>query len=422
MTQLPQIINNVIEELRQIGVVPVLVGGMVRDAVMKELNKRFTPSSPDWDIELFLPAETSFAQDVDPLLRKHGYLRGDNVGGRFPVWALMLPDGTKLDFSLPRTEVKTGTTHQDFDVDVLTGTFSPELFKIASQRRDFTCGAMGINLINGELHDPFNGREHLAQNLLVHVNDLSFVEDPLRVWRGIRFCSKLGLLPAESTIEMMRKTADKIVGNISAERITTELVKLLQGGFIARGLLVAAKVLEDTHESFGLSRSVLNKVAVEIGQETPTLFETMLMLLARFSTEQLWQLKFDSQLQNRIKFADKVIKKLMVSPKTDIVREVGLLIGDHMNKLDMSALELLAFIRSITEDLNTSRDVLFALKGVENLIECNRHLPLLNGNDLIKLGFNGAEIGKALVRVREMQIEGLSENEITLKLKSNETK
>src|SRR5262249_59936428 len=74
-------------------------------------------------------------------------------------------------------------------------------------RRDFTINAMARHLENGELVDPFGGERDLREGRLRTVSPVSFAEDPLRLVRGLRLVSQLGLTPDEETLRQMRAEA-----------------------------------------------------------------------------------------------------------------------------------------------------------------------------------------------------------------------
>ena len=96
-------------------------------------------------------------------------------------------------------------------------------------RRDFTVNAMAFN-IQGELRDPFGGRQDLADGVLRCVGDPDrrFQEDALRILRGMRFAAVLGLEEEYTTDCAMDRNAG-LLRDIAPERIQIELTKLLCG-------------------------------------------------------------------------------------------------------------------------------------------------------------------------------------------------
>ncbi|HVV09094.1 CCA tRNA nucleotidyltransferase [Amycolatopsis sp.] len=104
-------------------------------------------------------------------------------------------------------------------------------------RRDFTVNAMAIDLSTKTFVDPHGGLDALAQRVLdtPATPQESFADDPLRMLRAARFVSQLGFTPAPRVVEAMTDMAGEIQ-RITAERVQTELSKLLLGAHPRRGL------------------------------------------------------------------------------------------------------------------------------------------------------------------------------------------
>lgn len=90
-------------------------------------------------------------------------------------------------------------------------------------RRDFSLNAMALDA-EGFLYDPHNGLRALEQRVLRSVAKDSFLDDPLRVVRGIRFAAQLQATIDPETLELMR-AAVKLLGRVAGERVSTELRK-----------------------------------------------------------------------------------------------------------------------------------------------------------------------------------------------------
>lgn len=182
------------------------VGGYVRDLFLGRESK-------DIDIEVHgIDEET-----LKDILRKVG--KPLEYGKAFGIFSLA---GTNIDIALPRSEVKTGEGHRDFEIKV-----DPYIsLEDATRRRDFTINSMMIDVLTDELIDPFNGKEDLDNRILKHVADKTFVEDPLRIFRAAQFASRFNFKIDESTIELC-KTMDET--KLSKERVEEELKKALLG-------------------------------------------------------------------------------------------------------------------------------------------------------------------------------------------------
>jgi tRNA nucleotidyltransferase (CCA-adding enzyme) len=127
-----------------------------------------------------------------------------------------------MDIGIPRRESVVGSGHRDFEI------FSdPNLpLLVAASRRDFTINAIYWDPLENHIEDPFNGMGDMKEKKLQHVSS-KFVEDPLRVLRGMQFLARFDLHAAEETIGLCRRLT---LENLSAERIYAEFCKLLLFG------------------------------------------------------------------------------------------------------------------------------------------------------------------------------------------------
>ncbi len=182
-----------------------LVGGGIRDALLGLPGK-------DFDVEVFgLDVE-----QLADLLRPFG--RVDLVGRSFGVVKLSI-GGAIHDFAIPRRDSKTGPGHRGFDVH-----FDPELTpREAAARRDFTINALMWHPRTGELRDYFGGADDLRNRVLRHTSP-AFVEDPLRVLRGMQFAARFRLTAAPETLELCRRIADRH-DELALDRIREEWLK-----------------------------------------------------------------------------------------------------------------------------------------------------------------------------------------------------
>jgi tRNA nucleotidyltransferase/poly(A) polymerase len=215
-----------------------VVGGAVRDALLGVESQDADFLVPGLDIE-----------GLQSVLAPHGNadeltVAGRAVGVRFYPRDRSLRDRAPkgIELAPPRREVSTGPGRHDFEIVVdPSATVEDDL-----ARRDFTVNAMARRLADGMLVDPFGGRDDLHRRILRTVSTSSFAEDPLRIVRGLRFISQLGLEPDERTLQQMRDEAGS-VALVSGERIggglaadgMGELSKLLLGAEPARALRIA---------------------------------------------------------------------------------------------------------------------------------------------------------------------------------------
>ena len=212
---LPKRLLSIAGEIRGAGGRAFLVGGWVRDALLGK-------DCRDYDVEVY-----DLTQDeLVPILKKYG--RTNLVGKAFGVIHLAMK-GLSLDFSFPRTESKVGYGHRGFVVH----TDEKLSFKEAALRRDFTINAMGMELPELTLCDPYGGIDDLKKGLLRHVGP-AFVEDSLRILRGVQFASRFALNLAPETVELCKTLS---LADLSIERLFEEFKKwLLKPGKPSMGL------------------------------------------------------------------------------------------------------------------------------------------------------------------------------------------
>jgi poly(A) polymerase len=104
-------------------------------------------------------------------------------------------------------------------------------------RRDFTVNAMAALLPGGDLIDPFGGLRDLRDRVLRTPGSAedSFTDDPLRILRAARFAAQLGFEPTDDVKRAMHEFAGRLT-IVSAERITSELTKLMLAPAPVRGI------------------------------------------------------------------------------------------------------------------------------------------------------------------------------------------
>ncbi len=104
-------------------------------------------------------------------------------------------------------------------------------------RRDFTVNAMAARLPGYDLVDPFGGLQALSERVLRTPGrpEDSFSDDPLRILRAARFAAQLGFTVAADVRAAMTEQADRLE-IVSAERISSELTKLMLAPDPARGI------------------------------------------------------------------------------------------------------------------------------------------------------------------------------------------
>ena len=207
---IPKVLEDILCNLQELGARPILVGGCVRDHFLNIPVK-------DYDVEIF---GIDSYETIENSLKKFGSVK--LVGKSFGVLTLRV-NKYDFDFALPRTEKKIGNTHQDFEV-ITDANLS---FKEAAIRRDFTINAIGYDFSKKKFLDPFNGIKDLEKKLIKHIDDKTFIEDSLRVYRAVGFASRFDFKIEEKTKELCKQIISSgELEYLPKERIFEELKKL----------------------------------------------------------------------------------------------------------------------------------------------------------------------------------------------------
>lgn len=201
--ELPEAVRNIINTLQSAGYEAWAVGGCVRDSILGRVPD-------DWDITTSARPEqvkAIFKKTVDTGIQ-HGTVTvlWNRAGYEVTTYRI---DGEYEDSRHPKEVQFTASLREDL------------------RRRDFTINAMAYNEEAG-LVDIFGGIEDIRAKKIRCVGDPMerFSEDALRMMRAVRFSAQLGYEIEEETEAAICRLSPTLQ-KISAERIRTELVKLL---------------------------------------------------------------------------------------------------------------------------------------------------------------------------------------------------
>ena len=233
------------------GVDVYLVGGIVRDLVMARL-------SPDPDIDMAGPrVDRGFAAELA------GQLGGRFVASsEFGTFKLLVPasgadreSAMEIDLVASRSETysEPGALPR-----VRPGTLDQDL-----ARRDFSIGAMcmvmtppaGSALSWGDLIDPFCGEGDIERKVVRVLHPGSFIDDPTRIFRAVRYATRLGFEIEETTANLL---ADALayVDRLSGDRVRHELERIFDEAEAGRALELAGRM------------GVLEAVLPDLGADT----------------------------------------------------------------------------------------------------------------------------------------------------------
>lgn len=245
-----------------------LVGGCVRDAIMGTEINDFditTSATPD-EMKVAFANERTFDTGI-----KHGtitlYYNHENI--EITTYRV---DGEYIDNRHPESVEFTKSLENDL------------------KRRDFTINAIVYNENEGYV-DMFGGIADIENKIIRAIGDpvKRFNEDALRILRGIRFCSTLGFKIDESTKQAMLECKE-LLHNISAERISVEINKMLLGKNVKNAILenyeILGEIIPELKQMQGFDQKnpwhiydVLTHTAIAVESTPPSLHLRLSALL-----------------------------------------------------------------------------------------------------------------------------------------------
>jgi tRNA nucleotidyltransferase/poly(A) polymerase len=238
-------VEEILRRLAAAGHEAVLVGGVVRDGIIAQLEGReFSPH--DVDIATSAPPE-----EIKRIFRDRPVLA---VGEAFGVMVVVAPDGHQYEVATFRAERGYSDGRRP---DAVTWTALEEDLK----RRDFTVNGLAARP-DGEVIDLVGGIRDIEARVIRTIGDpaVRFSEDYLRMLRAVRFACKLGFSIEGKTREAIAANAEKITG-ISWERIREELVKILETPRAAKGFSLM--------DELGLLERILPEITAMKGVPQP---------------------------------------------------------------------------------------------------------------------------------------------------------
>ncbi|MDI6762997.1 MAG: DHHA1 domain-containing protein [Thermodesulfobacteriota bacterium] len=187
------------------------VGGFVRDLLMRVEN---------YDIDIVVEGDgirlsEEFEKRFNCRIRTHK---------KFGTALILFSDGLKVDVATARLEV--------YDSPAALPTVERGSIKADLYRRDFTINTLAIHLnprFFGELIDFFGGVKDIKEKVIRVLHNLSFVEDPTRVFRAIRFEQRLRFQIGKHTQNLMKNAVKmSIFDRLSGGRILSEFILICQ--------------------------------------------------------------------------------------------------------------------------------------------------------------------------------------------------
>ncbi|MFC1839629.1 CBS domain-containing protein [Thermodesulfobacteriota bacterium] len=212
--RIPGNVNSILKELGkcadELGYNAYLVGGLVRDIILKRENL---------DVDIVIEGDgikfaQEYAKNSDVRVRSHK---------KFGTAVIIFPDGFKVDVATARLEF--------YETPAAPPTVEISSLKLDLYRRDFTINTLAVKLNcreYGTLIDYFGGQKDLKEKVIRVLHNLSFVEDPTRVLRAVRFEQRFGFQIGRLTMSLIKNAVDiNSFKDLSGRRLFMELKLLL---------------------------------------------------------------------------------------------------------------------------------------------------------------------------------------------------
>ncbi len=203
-----------------------IVGGSVRDLMLgREIH--------DFD----LTVEGDAAQLAESVLRKYGGRVVFHTHFGTATWTL--DDNTFKRLNVPKLAPSSFPSILDF-ISARSETYSrPGVLPTVKRstidddlrRRDFTVNAMAVRLDGveyGQIYDPLGGQADLEQRLIRVLHSRSFVDDPTRMLRAVRYAQRYGFEIEPETLSLLNDEARAVLAQLSGERLRHEFDLLFE--------------------------------------------------------------------------------------------------------------------------------------------------------------------------------------------------
>jgi len=207
--------RDILEELRKItsqyNISIYAIGGFVRDLLLGQSN---------FDLDIVVEGDIQLI--ISKIMDKW---EGKVITHpQFGTSEIILSDGKRIDIATARIE------HYE-EPGSLPKVERSSLW-LDLKRRDFTINALAMSLNEenfGEIIDLYGGLEDLTRKELRILHNLSFVEDPTRILRGIRLEARLGFTFEEKTFKLLKEAIENgFLNKIAKERLKDEIILILQ--------------------------------------------------------------------------------------------------------------------------------------------------------------------------------------------------
>ena len=379
------LIHRVAEESSKLGFPIYIVGGFVRDLLL---------GHPSLDFDLVVEGDA--IKLADSLASKYGGKATVHEKFGTAKWDVRkLGIGNRELVSNPRSQLSTSDSldlisarseiykHPAALPTVKMGNLDDDL-----RRRDFTINALAIRLDDdhfGELCDELGGLNDLQHGIVRVLHPHSFMDDPTRIYRAVRYEKRYGFNIAKETLALIPE-ARQLVEKLSAQRIRHELDLILDEPNAASMLECLDKLglLKPIHPSLRCDKALQTRF--ESATDFPLGFSSSGLSNIRDLRWLLWLMALSNKeiasLNKRLHFTAPLLKSLLASSKllADLTAFSNLKPSQCVERLDKFPLQAIyAVLRAAPRGKSK--------RALEKYLMEWRHIkPRTTGNDLKRLG------------------------------------
>jgi tRNA nucleotidyltransferase (CCA-adding enzyme) len=423
--QLWQLLNLASKEAEKRGWHLYLVGGAVRDLLLAEESASALMIK---DIDMVVDgfhksAEVGAGVELAKALQRVYPNARLEIHGAFQTAALLWHNDPELDslwvdIATARTEFY---PYPAANPEVEASSIRQDLY-----RRDFTINAIALRLTSpraGELLDFFGGLLDIQgkQIRVLHVN--SFIEDPTRIYRGVRFVVRFGFQFEPQTEAYIRYAINSGIYDRTAQqnsktpalqtRLKAELKHILEAPYwkAALELLDNLGALQCIHPTLKLDEELLRQLRL------------LERCLRRFDTQQSlihWQMRLEAIISHLTpEYRGKVAKKLQF-PEDSIKRLENLILAEADVMTLLPTFQRPSQVVQLLRKYDLPMLILIAVQTKRSLrrkiwqyltVWANVQ-PILNGNDLRKLGYKpGPQFKQMLDDLLAATLDGVVSDE-----------
>lgn len=366
-----------------------LVGGMVRDLLLGFDNL-----------------------DIDIVVENNAALLAESIVKRFPNCHLSAKHDrfhtAKVIFNIDGKDIPVdlaSTRQETYEHPAALPTVTVSDLQKDLIRRDFTINALAVSLLPndfGDIVDLFNGLEDLKNKKISILHEKSFIDDPTRMIRAVRFAAKLGFEIELNSQKLLKeainsKQFDNLIEKIRGDRVKIEVRYL----FNLPNIEKAIKVFFES--------GIYKMMSTELQPYTDTISTVP---IARINNQWLICLGIILKAQTT-QDQEKIINNLQLTGDEAKIIKSGLVAFENLNKLKVVdptiihrelknlAIESVSIIKVLSNKGANLSDL------IDDFINKTSKIKLeITGQDLINMGVSqGKQIGEILDKVLELKIK-----------------